>query len=403
MLTRKENLTTGLSLWMGDGKQSEFSAGQSAKNIRTDIVVVGTGISGALVADALLNAGYSVTAVDRRNILSGSTTASTALLQFEIDTPLIKLEKTIGKSSAARAWWRSAQAVQALSGRIIDLKIRCGYTPRSTLYLPGNVLGLKELKHEAEARQKLGLRSTFIARSELEELSGFRAAGAILSKGNADANPVKLTEGLWRNFLNKGGRIVGNLDVTEVGQTRSLVKLKAADGRSIVAKHAVFCTGYELMPFAKPKGYKITSTWVLATKPQPRNIWKGQSLIWEAADPYIYMRTTFDGRIIAGGEDEAFSNAELRDGMIPEKISAIAKGAKKIWPHANFDAQYAWAGSFGDSPTGLPAIGPIKKLPRCYTVLGFGGNGITFSMLASQLVSRHIQGISDPDAELFAL
>jgi ribulose 1,5-bisphosphate synthetase/thiazole synthase len=88
VLTRKENLTTGLSLWMGDGKQSEFSAGQSAKNIRTDIVVVGTGISGALVADALLNAGYSVTAVDRRNILSGSTTASTALLQFEIDTPL---------------------------------------------------------------------------------------------------------------------------------------------------------------------------------------------------------------------------------------------------------------------------------------------------------------------------
>ena len=81
----------------------------------------------------------------------------------------------------------------------------------------------------------------------------------------------------------------------------------------------------------------------------------------------------------------------------------MPRKAKRIFPNIDFTPDYAWTGSFGESPTGLPAIGPIKELPRCYAVLGFGGNGITFSMLAAQLVSRHMQGIKDPDAEIFKL
>ncbi|HEX7108583.1 MAG TPA: FAD-dependent oxidoreductase [Aestuariivirga sp.] len=165
----------------------------------------------------------------------------------------------------------------------------------------------------------------------------------------------------------------------------------------------MFCTGYELMKFAQPKDYKIISTWVLATKQRPEKIWPSKSLIWEASDPYLYLRSTPDGRIIVGGEDESFSDEKHRDELIGAKIKAVARKAKRLLPYADFDAKFAWCGSFGESPTGLPAIGAIKTMPRCYAVLGFGGNGITFSMLAAQLVSRQIQGICDPDAELFAL
>ena len=83
--------------------------------------------------------------------------------------------------------------------------------------------------------------------------------------------------------------------------------------------------------------------------------------------------------------------------------AAIAKKAKRLLPHADFEAEFAWTGSFGESPNGLPAVGPVRGMRRCYAVLGFGGNGITFSMLAAQLVSRHVQGITDPDAGLFGL
>lgn len=400
--SQKRDLRTGLPLWLAN-KPAPLKTIQSVAGVHADVIIVGTGISGALVADALMQAGYSVLALDRREPMSGSTPASTALLQFELDTPLTKLSHKIGKSDAARAWWRSAQAVQALQERIRTLRVLCSFAERSTIYLPGNILGTRELKREAAARQKLGLRSEFIGRQHLRALTGMDKSGAILSHGNGEADPVRLVAGLWRHFLARGGRMAANTEVTEVEQTRSRVRLKTKDGRSITAKHVVFCTGYELMKFARPKGYKIISTWALATHPQPSRIWPSKSLIWEAADPYLYMRTTGEGRVIVGGEDEAFSDEALRDKLIPKKIAAIARKAKRIFPNIDFKPGYAWTGSFGESPTGLPAIGPIKELPRCYAVLGFGGNGITFSMLAAQLVSRHIQGIEDPDAEIFKL
>ena len=402
MITQKRDLRTGVPLWLAS-KPASLKIDRSATGIMSDVIVVGTGISGALVADALMQAGYSVLALDRREPMSGSTPASTALLQFEIDTPLIELSQKIGKSDAARAWWRSAEAVRALQERVKALQLQCGLAERSTIYLPGNTLGINQLKLEAAARQKLGLPSEFIGRQHLHALTGMDKPGAILSHGNAEADPVRLVAGLWRHFIGRGGRMAANVEITEVEQTRSRVRLKTKDGQSMTAKHAVFCTGYELMKFARPKGYKIISTWAMATRPQPDRIWPSKSLIWEAADPYLYMRTTGEGRVIVGGEDEPFSDDNLRDKLIPKKIAAIARKAKRIFPKLDFTADYAWTGSFGESPTGLPAIGPVPELPRCYAVLGFGGNGITFSMLAAQLVSRHMQGLKDPDAEIFKL
>ncbi len=400
--SHKRDLRTGVSFWLAK-KPPPLRTSRSVAGLHADVVVVGTGISGALVADALMQAGFSVLALDRREPMSGSTPASTALLQFELDTPLTELSRKIGKSDAARAWWRSAQAVRALQERIAALRIPCGLAERSTIYLPGNTLATNQLKLEAAARQKLGLRSEFIGRQHLHNLTGMDKPGAILSHGNGEVDPVRLVAGLWRHFLARGGRMAANMEVTEVGNTRSRVRLKSKDGQFITAKYAVFCTGYELMKFARPKGYKVISTWALATRPQPARIWPSKSLIWEAADPYLYLRTTADGRVIVGGEDEPFSDETLRDSLIPKKIAAIARKAKRIFPDIDFTAAYAWTGSFGESPTGLPAIGPIAKLPRCYAVLGFGGNGITFSMLAAQLISRQIQGIKDPDAEIFKL
>jgi glycine/D-amino acid oxidase-like deaminating enzyme len=152
-----------LPVWLAR-KPAPLALDKSLAGIRADVVVVGTGISGALVADALLNAGLTVLAVDRRQPMAGSTPASTALLQFELDTPLLELQRKIGKTDAARAWWRSAQVVRDLRSRIEDLRVACGYRPRSTLYLPGNVLGMEDLKREADARRQLGLRSRFIDR-----------------------------------------------------------------------------------------------------------------------------------------------------------------------------------------------------------------------------------------------
>jgi glycine/D-amino acid oxidase-like deaminating enzyme len=114
------------------------------------------------------------------------------------------------------------------------------------------------------------------------------------------------------------------------------------------------------------------------------------------------MRLTPEGRVICGGEDEEFRDEQHRDELMPRKIAAIQRKLGRLMPALDLRAEYTWAGSFGLSPSGTPTIGAVPRMPGCYAVMGYGGNGITFSMLAAQLLRGLIGGNGDPDSDLFS-
>jgi glycine/D-amino acid oxidase-like deaminating enzyme len=371
-------------------------------SLRIDVAIVGAGVSGALIADAILESGKTVAVFDRRGPAKGSTAASTSLLEFELDTPLTLLSERIGREKAARAYWRSASGVAYLQARIQDLGLRCAFRPRSVVYLPGNILDVAGLKREAAARAAIGLRSRFVESAELRSLAGLSGRGAVVSPGGGELNPVALVAGLWRSASARGARIFSPVNVVDVQNRKSDVLLTTEEGLQIRARHVVFATGYEPLKLVQTKRHKVVSTWVMATARQPQNLWPSRCLIWEAADPYHYLRTTIDGRIVIGGGDEPFSDAEQRDALIPSKVRALERHLKKLFPSVDSAAEFAWAGSFGTTTTGLPSIGSVPGAPRCFAVLGYGGNGITFSAIAAQIIQRALAGIEDPDRDLFA-
>ena len=63
------------------------------ENTSCDIVVLGAGITGALISHALHEAGYNVIVIDKRDVANGSSAATTFLLQYEINFPLVDLSK----------------------------------------------------------------------------------------------------------------------------------------------------------------------------------------------------------------------------------------------------------------------------------------------------------------------
>ena len=127
-----------------------------------------------------------------------------------------------------------------------------------------------------------------------------------------------------------------------------------------------------------------------------------QIIIWEASDPYLYIRTTPEGHVICGGEDEEISDEKLRDSKLEEKAAALSKKLAALLPDLETTAEFMWAGSFGDSRTGTPTIGRIPGMNNCYAAMGYGGNGITFSVMASQILRSAITGEADPDKALFS-
>jgi glycine/D-amino acid oxidase-like deaminating enzyme len=397
---RKLDLRTGRPVWMAYRAPS-VPAGRLSRDIGTKILVVGMGISGAMMAEALTGDGHDVVMIDRRGPLLGSTPATTALVQYEIDTPLSRLKLKIGHTDAARAWRRSRLAVMNLKAHVEALGIACDLVPRPTLYLAGNELSGRALEAEAEARRDAGLLSRYLTAKPLREEFGIDREGAILSHDNLALDPRKLTAGLLGIARRRGARLYKNVEATSFEHAKDGVAVATAEGPVISASHVVLCTGYELMPFVPADNHQVISTWAIATRPQKLNLWPQEAFVWEASDPYLYMRATKDGRVVCGGEDEEFQDEARRDALIPEKTDAIRAKLKKLMPGLDTEAQFAWAGAFGSTSTGLPVIGAVPGKPRSHAVMGYGGNGITYSRIASEIVSAAIAGRTDRDADLF--
>ncbi|MBK7863863.1 MAG: FAD-binding oxidoreductase [Archangiaceae bacterium] len=366
------------------------------------MLVVGAGISGALVAEALSDAALEVVVVDRRAPVHGSTPASTCLMQSDLDTPLTELGARVGVARAARIWSRTRLALDALEQRCEALGLDAELAVRDSLYLAGNVLDADGLEREAKARRRAGIEVDLLGRAELKHRYRLHRSAALVSHHQLSADPVRLTHGLLAAAQARGARIFSPVELSSIAPHRAGVTALTRAGPRISARHLVYATGYELPRGVPAAKHSIASTWAVATRPQPRALWPTQALIWEAADPYLYCRTTPDGRIICGGLDEAFSDEAARDALLEKKTAQLERALARLWPECDPRAAFAWTGSFGTSTTGTPSIGRVPRLPNCYAVLGYGGNGITFSMLAAQLLRGLILGDGDADAALFA-
>ncbi len=373
-----------------------------SRDIKTDVLIVGMGISGAMLAESLSADGHNVAVIDRRGAGQGSTLATTALVLFEIDQPVLLLAERLGRERAARAWQRSLLSVVSLRARIADLGIECRMAPRASLYLAGPKLKAGDLRVEASLRRSIGLYSRYLPRKALADQFGIDREGAILSEGSLVLDPAKLTRRLLLKSVERGVRLYAPVEAVAIADSRDEVVVATREGPTISARHVVLATGYELIDPAPSVGHRIISTWAIATRPQRRNLWPSEAMIWEAADPYLYVRTTSDGRVVCGGEDEDFADERRRDDLIGMKSARLSRKLAALFPRIDATPTYTWTGSFGTTPTGLPLIGKVPGHPRVLAVLGYGGNGIAYSQIASQLIATLLRDGHDPDADLFA-
>jgi glycine/D-amino acid oxidase-like deaminating enzyme len=203
-------LRGGRSLWFATAYHGVHP--DVARNIKCDALIVGAGITGSMIAERLTRQGMDVVIVDRELPGRGSTAASTSMLLWEIDRSLTQLTAIYGFDRASRAYHTSLRAVAGLKSLVEQLGLRCDMRDKESLYLATRSTG-KELLEEHRLRERAGLPGDFLDHAMLVDTFGIARAGAIVSPGAADADPLQLARGLLAVAVARGARLFKGEDI----------------------------------------------------------------------------------------------------------------------------------------------------------------------------------------------
>ena len=373
------------------------------ENIETDILIVGGGITGALMANQCIEDGYKTTLIDRREIANGSSSATTSMLQYEIDTPLYKLIEMIGKEGAEANYWAGIESIKTLGEIVKKIKSDCGFEVKESLFYAAFKKDLPDLIKEFEARKAAGFEVTWLEEEEIEKKYNLHQThGGILSKKGGSIDAFRFVHDLLQYNLQKGLAVFDKTNTESTTYKKDKVIVTTDYGNTITANKVIYCNGYESTEMIKEKFVDLLSSYVIISEPMeniPKNI--HNTLFWDTAEPYIYLRTTDDNRLLIGGEDEDFKDPIKRDQLLSAKSEKLKKKIDKLFPDLNFRTDFKWAGTFGETKDGLPYIGEHPDFKNSYFLLGFGGNGITFSVTGTKVISDMLHGKQHPLAKYF--
>ncbi|MBA5791602.1 FAD-binding oxidoreductase [Flavobacterium sp. xlx-214] len=387
------DLYSGLPYWIVKNSLYNYF-NPLEKNHKTDVVIIGSGITGALVTHQLCNAGISCTVVDKRSIATGSTAASTAQLQYEVDVPLHKLIKKVGQEHAVAAYKDSLLAIDEIQQVVKSININAGYLKVPTVYYTTNKLGQEMLEKEFQARRKFDLPVDQLLADELFQYQHIKGKYALVNQTSAQIDAYKLAVDIFKYHMeNSNLQMFSHTLINVTIPTAEGYELRTSNGCKIKCKYVIIAAGFEAGTFLPKKIMKLESTYAMISEPVHKDqLWPNQSLLWNTDNPYLYMRTTMDNRMIVGGEDVMFENPIKRDLLMREKTETLQRKFKRLYPNIAFKPEMTWCGTFSSTKDGLPYIGAYKTYDKMLFALGYGGNGITFSCIASEMIKNIVLG-----------
>jgi len=375
-------------------------------DLSCEVVVVGAGITGALIADELASHGHEVVVLDQRDVAWGSTSASTALLQYEIDTHAVDLAKRYDEAAALLAYQSCLRAIGEL-GAIAHAVGDVDFGNCQSLYYASTRADQARLAAEYAWRAQHGFPVRWLDRGAVKDEFGFSAPAAILSTVAARVDPYRLASRLLRRMQRKGTQVFDRTQVASMTASARSVQLTIAGGLTIRAKHAVIASGYESQRWLRQRVAQNRSSYAYMSDPIDRSElgWVANTLLWESARPYLYLRSTGDGRLLVGGEDDDRDIPGRRDRRVDRKAATLQRKVERLLPQLQAKAQpaFAWAGTFAETDDGLPLFGRHPQYgPRVLFALAYGGNGITYSMLGAGLLRAQIERRTHPLTQLFS-
>jgi glycine/D-amino acid oxidase-like deaminating enzyme len=402
----QRRLRNGRLLWLERAGRSVWRYPSLSGRHSASVAIVGGGMTGALIAHAFASAGISTILLEAAAVGRGSTAASSALLLQEPDLELSELANRYGTHAARRIWQMSRESVHGLVALLRRLRIACDLRHRDAIYYASDARAVERLRTEYELRMRSGFDTAWLGPGALRRRTGLAGRGAIRTHGSAQFDPYRACLGVLRAAAASGAQLFERSKVRRVVAGRDGVRLWTAHG-IVESERVIVATGYATARFRPLAGrFRMYRTYVLATRPinrrERRDLGLADVMLWDTERPYHYARWTPEHRLLLGGGDRL-----VRPGLRRRReFAAATEGLRAYFETrlpalADIETEFAWEGLFATTPDSLPYIGPHRRYPRQWFALGYGGNGMTFGLLAARLLLERWQGRKSRDHALF--
>lgn len=343
------------------------------KNVKTDVLIIGGGITGILTAYYLQQAGINYMLVEADTICSGITKNTTAKITSQHGLIYHKIAKKYGMDTAGL--YLEANETALWEYRKLSEEVLCDFAEETNFVY--SLTRPDKIEKELDTLRKLRFPASFAEHLPLP----FFTAGAVAFPNQAKFHPVKLLAELAKSLRiyehTKVQELVGNLVITNAGNI-------LADN-IIVTTHFPFLNkhGSYFLKMYQHRSYVLALTH--ADKPQGMYV--------DEADNGLSFRTHQNLLLLGGGGHR--TGKQGGNWMELRKFSSIQyPDAREILHWATQDCM---------TLDGIPYIGQYSRhTPNLYVATGYNKWGMTSAMVAALLLRDLITEKQSDYAKVFS-
>ena len=372
---------------------------------KTDVVIVGGGLTGCATAHACAAAGLKTLVVEGSRLGQGSAGRSAGLLLSDPRPGFRDIAQAHGVRAARRvveAWRRAATDGAALLRR---LRVPGGLEQYDSV-----IVGFREdekhLRKEFAAREEAGLDARWLTPKQVRQATGLEAPAAIRLREAFGVDPYGVCLALATAASKRGAAIFERSHVRKVTFGRAGVEV-LLDGATVRAATVVVATGMATPEF-RPlrRHFKRRETYLVLTEPMEAGMRKQvgprRATMRDARSPRHRIRWTADGRILVAGGDQDETPERKRGPVLVQRTGQLMYELLMMYPAiSGLRPEFGWELSYGETADGLMYIGPHRNYPHHLFALGGDADSITDAFLAARILARAAAGAPEKGDEVF--
>lgn len=346
-------------------------------NVNWDVIVVGAGMAGLLIAYYLQEKGKKVLVLEAAEIGSGQTERTTAKITSQHDLKYRTLIKKVGVKKAKLYARANEEAISQYECLIQKLEIDCDFKRcPSYLYTQRDK---KVLWEEAQAAAYLGIHTSIASEAELP----FPVTGVTCFHNQAQFSPLEFIKEIAKEL-----NVCEGIKVLKIKGKRVFTRDKVFEAdKIVVATHYPIrnVPGFYFFRQHQERSYVLA----LSGAGELDGMYKGidrDGISLRQAGEYILIggRAHRTGKNKTGGA-----------------YTFLEKKAKEYFPGCKVEAK--WSAQDCMPHDGIPFIGKYSIFtPNLYVATGFQKWGMTTSMVAAMILKEELCGRRSPYSAVFS-